>query len=306
MKARALFFEGPGRVALRDVALPEPGPNERVVRGLASAVSQGTELLLYEGAGPEPFDPSLGASGYPTRYGYAWVGALDDGTRVFGLLPHGDAHVVAPSALRALPSDVPAARATLAANLETAITCTWDANVELGARVVVLGGGVVGLLTAWLLARSADVTLVERRAARRAAAEALGLRAAAEAHDADVVIEATGDPRLLDVAIARAASKVVVASFYGKRRHPVDLGDAFHRKRLALVASQVSAIPPALAPRWDYARRFQLVVELLRSPALDALITTVPFADAPALYARLAGAESVHDVAPPCHVFEYA
>lgn len=297
---KALYFEAPGNVAIRPLDLPEPGSDEVVVHGLASAVSQGTELLLFKGDGPEPFDPSLGVTGYPTRYGYAWVGRLE-GEQVFGLLPHGDAHVVKRGALRIIPSEVPAARATLAANLETAVTCVWDAEVELGARVVVLGGGVVGLLTAWLLSRNADVTLVERSPLRCEAAARLGVRVG-EARDADVVIEATGEPRMLDVAIAHASARVVVASFYGTRRHAVDLGAAFHRKRLALIASQVSAIPPRLAPRWDYARRFELVVSLLRDARLDALITRVPFDDAPALYRRLTTQED----APPCHVFEYA
>jgi hypothetical protein len=293
---RALFFEAPGVVAIRSI---EPVAEGVFVRGLASAVSQGTELLLYRGEGPTPFDPSMSAETYPTRYGYAWVGSLD-GATVFGLLPHGDSHVVDRSRLRALP-DVPAARATLAANLETAITCAWDAAPAFGERVVVLGGGVVGLLTAWILAPSADVVVIERGRRRCEAAEALGLHVGSVTA-ADIVIEATGDPAMLDAAISAARARVVIASFYGKRRAPVDLGDAFHRKRLQLVASQVSAIPPSLSPRWTLDRRFELVAKLLADERLDALITRVPFEDAPALYARLASDPDP----PPCHVFEYA
>ena len=263
-KTRALFFEAPRSVAIREIELPPPGPNQvhgawaRLGREPGYRACSSTKARALE-----PFDPSVGVATYPTRYGYAWVGALEDGTRVFGLLPHGDAHVVDRASVRALPNGVPAARATLAANLETAITCAWDANVELGARVLVLGGGVVGVLTAWLLSRYADVTeLVERRLATpprgRGVARCTSPLLRPSPRDADVVVEATGDPAMLDVAIAHASARVVVASFYGRRRHPVDLGDAFHRKRLALVASQVSAIPPALAGRWDYARRFAL------------------------------------------------
>lgn len=301
---RSLWFEGPGRVVVREEETPLVAPDQVLVRGLASAVSQGTEMLLYRGEGPTPFDPSLGAVAYPMRYGYAWVGAREDGTRVFGLLPHGDTHVVSPSELRVLPPEVPARRATLAANLETAITCAWDADVAFGERVTVFGGGTVGLLIAWILQRSASVRVVERSAARRALARGLGADAAHE--EADVVIEATGDPHVLDDAIASAApgGRVVVASFYGARRAPIALGDAFHRRRLTLVASQVSTIPPRLAPRWSYARRFDLVRALLAEPVLDALLAPpVPFDEAPALYERLAAGV---DDAPPCHVFEYA
>lgn len=320
-EARALWFVGPRQVELRAETPREPGPGEVVVRALASGVSQGTELLLYRGEGPERFDPSLDESGaptYPRRYGYAWVGEViargadarfAEGTRVFALAPHGDVHVLDASQVRPLPEDFPATRAVLAANLETAVTCAWDANVGLGDDAVVLGGGVVGTLTAWLLARSgATVTLIERSEKRRAAARALVRSAMIESDatpdgTADVVIEATGDPHTLDAAVAwaRPEGRIVVASFYGARRAPVDLGDAFHRRRLELRASQVSSIPPRLRERWTPARRWLLVLTLLHERALDALVAPVPFAHAAALYASL---DTDADV-PPAHVFVY-
>ena len=163
LEARALWFVAPRSVELRTETLRAPGPRDVVVRGLASGVSQGTEMLLYRGEGPEVFDPSLaapagaGESTYPRRYGYAWVGEitacgsdarLREGTRVFALAPHGDGHVLDGDAVRALPEDFSATRAVLAANLETAVTCAWDASPSLGDDAVVLGGGVVGILTA--------------------------------------------------------------------------------------------------------------------------------------------------------------
>lgn len=325
MISRALFFEGPRRVAVHDISLPAPAAGEALVHGLASAISQGTELLLYRGEGPEPFDPSLdrtrgNAPTYPCRYGYAWVGSVaergcgavpSEGTRIFALAPHGAAHVLASRDIRPIRDDIPAARAALAANLETAVTCTWDAEVALGERVVVLGGGLIGILVAWLLVRvGAKVTLIEPRPARRSCAQRLVPSASVVAHResdglADVVVEATGDPHAINDAIAWAApsAKIVVASFYGRRHAPIELGDAFHRRRLSLVASQVSAIPPRLSTRWDAARRFGIVEDLLGEPNLDALIApTVRFEDAPELYARL----DVDDDALPCHVFDYA
>lgn len=320
--ARALWFVGPRKVELRDEPVRAPGPREVLVRALASGVSQGTELLLYRGEGPAVFDPSLGSAGaatYPRRYGYAWVGEVSEagpgarfepGTRVFALAPHGEAHTLDEGLVHPLPEDFSATRAVLAANLETAVTCAWDANVDLGDDVVVLGGGVVGILTAWLLSRSgATVTLIEGSETRRAAARALAPAAMIERDaepdgTADVVVEATGDPAMLDAAIAwaRPEARVVVASFYGARRASVDLGDAFHRRRLELRASQVSSIPPRLRARWSPARRWLFVLSLLRERALDALFApAVPFAQAPGLYARL---DAEADL-PPAHVFVY-
>lgn len=321
-KTRALWFVEPRRVELREEVLPPPGKGEVVARGLASAISQGTELLLYRGEGPPTFDESIPSGGpaggkvYTRRYGYSWVGEIVGGEttrigeRVFALATHADGHVLRSEDARAIPSDVPATRAVLAANLETAITCTWDAEVDFGDRIVVLGGGVVGILTAWLLARSgAVVTLIEQSERRRGAAKALLPYSSIVAEatpdaKADVVVEATGDPRTLDTAVAWCATegRVVVASFYGSRRATTDLGDAFHRRRLTLRATQVSVIPPRLRDRWTNERRWELVTSLLRDAALDALVAEpVPFDRAAELYAKL----DRDDDLPPAHVFVY-
>lgn len=307
-EGRELWFVGPGVVELRRGPVRSPGPGQVLARALASGISQGTELLLYGGRGPTPFDPSLDAPGaptYPRRYGYAWVGEvvavgpgadLARGTRVFALAPHGEWHVLDAAAARPLAPSIPTTRAVLAASLETAVTCVWDSGLSLGDDVVVLGGGVVGLLVAHLSAATgARVRLVEPSARRREAARALGVDSVAPGEDrperrADVVFEVTGDPACLARAIEHAGqdATVVVASFYGSRTAPVPLGAEFHRRRLTLRSSQVSSLPPARAPRWTFDRRFDLVRSLLAAPALDALLDPpASFDDAPSVYERL-------------------
>lgn len=317
---RALWFVEPRRVELRPCPAPALGEGQVKARALCSGISQGTELLLYRGEGPTRFDPSLDGPDdplYPRRYGYSWVGQIVEsraldlhlGQRVFALRPHGEVHVLRARELRALPDGIPSPRATLAANLETAITVVWDAGVAFGDRVVVLGGGVVGLLVAWLCRRSgaARVRLVEPSPRRRAAGLALGVHDARPPEDdtpdgsADVVVEATGHPANLDRAILHAGPEaiLVVASFYGERRSPIALGDEFHRRRLQLKASQVSSLPPQKRPRWTPERRFASVLDCLADPGLDAIVDApVPFDEAPALYARLDAAPgaSLHSV----------
>lgn len=312
MSVRELWFTGPRSVELRHVApRAELAPGELRARALASGVSQGTELLLFKGEGPTPFDPSLDAPGaptYPRRYGYAWVGEVTEsksaahpvGARLFALLPHGDEHCFDAARARPLPAEIPPPRAVLAANLETAVNTVWDAGVGLGDEVVVIGGGVVGLLAGYVARRAgaSRVHLIERSPPRRSAALALGFSTASEAAPddggaADVVIEASGDPACLDLAIplARDEGMIAVASFYGSRVAPVSLGSEFHRRRLTLRSSQVSRLPPSRAPRWSFERRFRLVTELLRARELDVLLeATTPFEQAPATYARLADA----------------
>jgi len=312
MPCRELWFTGPERVEVRSrEGTTELSAGQVRARALASGISQGTELLLYRGEGPTPFDPSLDAPGaptYPRRYGYAWVGEVVEsqsdaqavGARIFALAPHGDEHCLDAAQVRALPSTLPAERAVLAANLETAVNVAWDAGIALGDDVGVIGGGVVGLLAGYAARKSgaSHVRLVEPSARRRQAALALGFTetlspAEAGGFSADVVIEATGNPACLDQALAlvRDEGVVVVASFYGQRVAPVALGTDFHRRRLSLRASQVSRLPPSHGVGWSFGRRFQLVSELLQNPALDALLdVAVPFAQAPATYARLARA----------------
>ncbi len=307
---RELWFVAPGRVELRAGARVVLDVGQVRARALVSGISQGTELLLYRGEGPTPFDPSLDAGDaptYPRRYGYAWVGEVTEtrspelalGTRVFALAPHGDEHCAGAPSFRRLPPDLSAHRAVLAANLETAINVVWDARVALGDRVVVLGGGIVGLLCGYV-ARAGGarhVSLVEPSATRRQVALALGFDEVSSpldplaTADADVVIEATGQPSSLDAAISRARFEGVIAlaSFYGLRTASVSLGAEFHRRRLSLLASQVSHLPAARLAGWTFERRFELVTQLLREHALDALLgAPVPFAEAPAVYEEMA------------------
>jgi 2-desacetyl-2-hydroxyethyl bacteriochlorophyllide A dehydrogenase len=321
---KALWFVSPGVIELHDFVCPEPTADEVLLRGLFSAVSHGTERLLLRGEGPEPFDPSLDPPNtptYPRRYGYAWVGevcagaAFPLGTRVFALASHADYHLLPANRVRPLPATLPALRATLAAAMETAVNTVWDAQIGLGDRILVLGAGTVGLLSAYLAqkAGAASVVIVEPSPARRACAADLGVSAvtleelpaapssnqshsSGAARDAyDVVIEATGEPASLDTAIAHCASegRIVVTSFYGEKRAPLALGARFHRERLSLISSQVSRLPPQKCARYDHDRRFSVVLQQLADARLDALFDEpVPFVAAPAAYQRLAQAES--------------
>ena len=106
----------------------------------------------------------------------------------------------------------------------------------------------------------------------------------------DVAIEVSGSPAALQACIDAAAfaGTVVVASWYGTRDVSLSLGGHFHRRRLRLVSSQVSTLDPALAPRWDRARRTALVSALLEELPLHELIThRFPLDQAAAAYELL-------------------
>ncbi|MYS51523.1 dehydrogenase, partial [Streptomyces sp. SID6013] len=83
--ARSFWLEAPGRGAVREVALPEPGPDDVLVRTLFSGVSRGTETLVFGGRVPgnqyaamrAPFQE--GDFPGPVKYGYLNVGVVEEG-----------------------------------------------------------------------------------------------------------------------------------------------------------------------------------------------------------------------------------
>jgi threonine dehydrogenase-like Zn-dependent dehydrogenase len=240
----------------------------------------------------------------PIKYGYCTVGRVDAGPRewlgkaVFCLHPHQDRFVAPLAALRPVPDAVPPRRATLAANMETALNALWDSGAGPGDRVVVVGAGVVGLLVAALAARlpGAEVTVVDTESSRKTVAESLGARFiaasrfGAQSAAADVVFHASASPLGLALALSCAGleAKVVEMSWYGDGEIPTPLGGAFHAQRLQLISSQVGQISPVRRPRWSYARRLDKALELLADARYDALITEeVDFADSPREFPRI-------------------
>jgi 2-desacetyl-2-hydroxyethyl bacteriochlorophyllide A dehydrogenase len=300
MKARAVHFVAPRRVELREVEVPDPPEGHLLVATEWSGISSGTELLAYRGeVDPElPLDETLGALAgtfaYPFRYGYSAVGRVvrpaapfREGQRVFAFHPHQDRFVTDAREAVAV-DDLDPRAATLYPLVETAVQVCLDAAPRLGETVVVVGLGAVGTLAAALLARTGAVVLgSEPEPARRSAAQALGVRAvdpdeveeavAAQTggRGADLVVESSGSPRALAAALGLLAHEgtALVCSWYGTKPVPLPLGDAFHRRRLAVASTQVSTLPAALTARWDRSRRAELAWALTRELPLGALAT---------------------------------
>jgi threonine dehydrogenase-like Zn-dependent dehydrogenase len=300
--ARAFWVVEPRRGELRDEVLEVPGAGQVAVRTLYSGISRGTETLVFSGRVPAsqyaamrcPFQ--AGEFPGPVKYGYCSVGETDDGQLVFCLYPHQDRYTVPASAVIPIPASVPAGRAVLAANMETALNALWDSGVGPGDRVAVVGLGVVGLLIAYLAGRSPGVDLlgIDVDPTRADTADRLGIPFAVTpptAYQADVVVHASGQPAGLNSALGLAGTEAVVleASWYGTAQVPLALGEDFHSRRLGLKSTQVGLVSPSRRPRWDYRRRLSKALELLEDPALDVLVDgESPFTSLPATMAALA------------------
>lgn len=320
--ATAFWVLRPGEGALREERLPAPGDGDVHVRTRFSGISRGTEALVFTGRVPErewarmraPFQ--AGDFPGPVKYGYASVGLVEAGPaalrgrHVFALFPHQTAYVLPASAVHVIPDTVPPERAVLAANLETALNGVWDAGIQPGDRVAVVGGGTVGCCAAWLAGRmpGCSVQLIDAEPSRAAVAAALGVGFAppdAATGEADVVLHASGTAAGLRTALALAGDEATVAelSWFGDREVSVALGSEFHARRLRLVSSQVGRVPADRRARWDTTRRLALALHLLEAPALDVLITgESPFADLPQVMAALASAPG----GALCHRVRYA
>jgi 2-desacetyl-2-hydroxyethyl bacteriochlorophyllide A dehydrogenase len=289
---RAFWVAAPLRGEIRAEPAAVPSDGDVVVRALYSGISRGTEALVFSGSVPAseyqrmraPFQ--AGEFPWPVKYGYASVGEVVRGPaqlmdrRVFVLYPHQTRYLVPAAAVHVVPQGVPPERAVLAASAETATNALWDARLQMGDRVAVIGAGTVGCLVAWLAGRTpgCDVELVDVNPARETIARTLGVRFAtpdAASAEADVVVHASGSPEGLGLALRVAGfeSTVVELSWYGARVVPLALGEAFHARRLTLKSSQVGTIARSQRARWDTRRRMQLALRLLADPVVDALIT---------------------------------
>jgi threonine dehydrogenase-like Zn-dependent dehydrogenase len=210
---------------------------------------------------------------------------------VFSFQPHVSHYIATTEALMSVPQELSPEQASFLPNMETAVNFVMDGAPILGERVVVFGQGIVGLLTTSLLARFplARLVTLDRYPKRRQASQAAGASASLDpaAEDggeqlrellmggADLTYELSGAPAALDQAIRATgfSGRVIIGSWYGKKRAEVDLGGRFHRSRIRLIGSQVSSLSPELSGRWDKGRRFALAWEMIANTDPSRWIT---------------------------------
>lgn len=327
MQRRSLIFTAPGQVEIREEALPAAQSGQVLVETRLSAISPGTELLIYRGQAPanlaadETIPSLVGNLTFPLKYGYSTVGQVvaagSEAGRgwldrwVFSFHPHESHFWAAAEELLPLPGDMAPETALFLPNMETAVNFMLDGRPLIGEVVVLFGQGIVGLLTTALLARLPLAALVtldsypQRRAASLFLGAALSLDPLQDGigarlqqvidregmlPGADLVYELSGNPAALAQAIACAgfSGRVVIGSWYGQKRVELDLGGRFHRSRIHLMSSQVSSLTPELAGRWTKARRLQTAWQMLAAVQPAQLITQrFPLSQAPQAYALL-------------------
>jgi 3-hydroxyethyl bacteriochlorophyllide a dehydrogenase len=281
MKTLAVVVERPEHLVLSHLPLSPPGDDDVVVDVDWSAISTGTERLLWTGSMP-PF-PGMG---YPLVPGYESVGRvvsargrLGDrvGERVFvpgarcfgevrGLFGGAASRLVVP-AEKALPIDEALGETgVLMALAATAYHVTSRSGAEHPDLIV--GHGVLGRLLARLaLAAGAPPPVVwERDRERRKGAVGYDVvdPDCDARRDYRVICDVSGDASLLDGLFARLerGGEIVLAGFYSERLG-FDFPGAFMREARIRVAAEWQ--PPDL-------RAVRTLIETGRL-SLDGLIT---------------------------------
>jgi len=331
--ARAFWTAAPGQGELRTEPLAEPSAGTYQVRTLATGVSRGTEALVFAGRVPPSQHHAMraplmaGDFPFPVKYGYSAVGVIEPGPigpghlptehlppghlpigqRVFVLHPHQDRFIAPAAMCIPIPDAVPTPRAVLAANMETALNLLWDAAPLPGERISVVGAGVFGLLTAALLARipAASVTIVDIDPTRAALAHAFGAHFAlpdAAPPDQELIVHTSASEAGLRHCLSHAAfeARIIEASWYGDTAPAVPLGEAFHARRLRLIASQVGHVATPMRGRRSHAERLAMALALLTDARFDALLQgPTHFADLPAAMPTILRPGGL------CHVITY-
>ena len=306
VKRKTLYFTAPRQVELREEDLPALGAEDVLVETTCSAISAGTEMLVYQGRFPRDLetDASIaslrGGFKYPMAYGYASVGIVkqtgagvdpswQDKT-VFAFQPHTSHFITTIDSLFPIPPSLAPDSACFLPNMETAVNLVQDGAPIFGERVLVLGQGIVGLLTTSLLREfPLDILVTADCYPLRCESSPVSSRLSFDPHapnfhrqarellkqGADLTFELSGNTTALNDAIALTtfSGRIVIGSWYGEKQVEVNLGGTFHRSRIRLISSQVSTIAPELDGRWDKARRFDVAWKALERIKPEKWIT---------------------------------
>ena len=303
----SLYFTDQRQITVRQEELPKIDANQVLIQTQLSAISPGTESLIYRGEFPEEMSidatiPDLsGTLAYPLKYGYSAVGqviatgeevdATWEGRHVVAFHPHESHFIAEPNMLLPVPGDITLEDAVFLPNMETAVNFVMDGKPLIGENVMVFGQGIVGLLTTSLLATLplSNLITLDCHSLRREASREVGALVSLSPEEADLekslqeclpngadlTYEISGSPTALDQAILTTgfAGRIVIGSWYGSKRANLDLGGRFHRNRIQLISSQVSSIAPEFNGRWTKKRRFDVAWEMIRQFKPSRFIT---------------------------------
>jgi 2-desacetyl-2-hydroxyethyl bacteriochlorophyllide A dehydrogenase len=312
MNARQVVVLEPYRVAVREVELPPPGPNQVLVRTEVSAVSAGTELAVYTGTHQWLKDPNLPEWKFPFRPGYSAAGTViaagsavtgwRSGDRVSYPGNHASHELLTLGHERGrlwrLPDGLDMEKAAVACIARYGLGAAIRPGITLARSAAVLGLGIIGqfALRCLIAAGAYPVVGIDAVAMRRQAALAAGadhvlgqgggdlreeLAGVLGTRGAEIVADATGVPDAIPTAMSLACDGgqvVIVGSPRGKAKE-VNFYDDLHRRYIEVTGAHGNMLfEPAhtrLAGAWDIDKAQRWLLATLASGRLNmaSLIT---------------------------------
>ena len=293
METYSLWLENKNKPIIKKKSLNFKINSKTVlIKTLYSGISKGTEKLVASGKISKdqfeimrsPFQE--GTFSYPIKYGYINVGEIINGPKkylnkkTFCLFPHQSLFEMDINDVHILKSSNNLKKYLLIANMETAINIFWDAQAHKNNKIVILGMGSVGILTAYYykLKKFKNVYITDNNIKKKKFSKILGLKFTnfKKIKEADVIINTTSDYELLNQSLDKLTleGKFIEASWYGDKKGKIKLGGNFHSKRLKIIGSQVSNIPGYMSKRFNYKSRLNMAINALSNNKLLKLVNT--------------------------------
>ena len=310
-----MFREG-GAVAIEDIEVPDPAPNQILVRSTRSLISAGTELNILELSATERRDPGYALVGQVAEVGRD-VDGYAVGDRVLTCLPHQGAGLITidpdlddvPAYAGHIPDDVSDEAASFVVLGDVALHGVRRARPGLGDSVAVFGQGGLGQMVTQF-ARMAGaypvvaVDLLDERlelAGRSGATHTVNAQredAVAAVQDltdggARVVFMVTRTPKILPDCLQAAAAGGTI-SMTGSPPGTVEIGLQVEllRKELSIIGTYQSMYPrePYHMFQWTRAANRQYILDSIARGEfrVDQLIShREPYTEAADLYAMI-------------------
>jgi 2-desacetyl-2-hydroxyethyl bacteriochlorophyllide A dehydrogenase len=264
VQARQAVILEPYKVGVREVEIPDPGPNQILVAAEYSGISAGTELAVYTGSHQWLKDPNMPDWKFPFRSGYSaagrvlkvgkdFPGGFREGDRVSFPGNHASAELFTVGHERCriwkMPENLSFEKAAVAVISRYGMGASIRAGLTLGRSAAVLGLGIIGQfsLRCLIAAGASPVIGIDEVPMRREAAMAAGadfcidpkagdvrqqLAAYLGTKGAEIIVDATGVPAAIPTAMSLAcdAGQVIVVGSPRGIAKEVNFYDDLHRR----------------------------------------------------------------------------
>ena len=222
---------------------------------------------------------------FPIKYGYINVGKIIDGPTsivgktIFTLTPHQSIFKISIKNINFM-TNKNIKKYLLTSNMETAVNIYWDSQANKKDKILIVGLGSVGLLTAYFFSLKGykNIYVTDLNQNKKKIAKKLNLNFVdfTKVDNFDCVINTTSSYKVLNDSFTKLNldGKLIEASWYGNKIGKINLGNDFHSKRLKIISSQVSNLPTYIQKKHNYKSRLKIAIDALSSDKVMVLINS--------------------------------